>query len=425
MLRGAPRPAPMPHARGFCSVDEADSILIDEAQTPLIIAAPDERLSETDCRHALTEARALAEGRDFRLDHARRRAELTRAGRAALAARSGMDDAPVLWRIPRAREELTRHALAALHLHHRDQHYILAEDKVQIVDEFTGRVLADRQWQAGLHQMVEVKEGLPPGASRRTLAQITYQGFFRRYLWFGGMTGTGSEVVRELWATYGLAVTPVPRHRRLRRSDLGVCLFRSEAAKLRAIAGRAARMVARGRPVLIGTRSVEVSERVAEVLTAAGVGHVVLNARQDGDEAALIARAGEVGAVTVATNMAGRGTDIRLDEWARQAGGLAVILTEMHGAKRIDRQFIGRSGRQGDPGSSQIFAALDDDLLTQHAPDLRTVFKRPGLRGELRQTKAAAAAFRIAQRRSEARDRRNRAAVLRQDDWIDKHLPGG
>ncbi len=423
-LRGRPVPPPMPHALGFCIVDEADSILIDEAQTPLIIAAPDTHLSEADCRHALAQARGLAEGQDFRLDHAQRRAELTRAGRALLAARAGTDwNAPALWQIARAREELCRHALAALHLHHRDQHYILAEDTVQIVDEFTGRVLADRQWQAGLHQMVEVKEGLPPGASRRTLAQITYQGFFRRYLWFGGMTGTGAEVARELWGTYGLGVTRVPRHRRLHRRDLGVRLYRDEPAKLQAVAARAARMVARGRPVLIGTRSVEVSERLGGVLGDSGLAHVVLNARQDGDEAALIARAGAAGAVTVATNMAGRGTDIRLTSEARAAGGLHVMLTEYHESPRIDRQLVGRAGRQGDPGSTEALVALDDDLFRRHAPRMQRAVAGL-LPGGLRRLPAVLAHLLRwrAQRAAEARARLRREGVLRRADKLEKSL---
>ncbi len=422
MLRGKPAPVPMPHALGFCIVDEADSILIDEAQTPLIIAAPDQTLSEDDCRHALAEAAALREGADFRLDQARRRAELTRAGKARLEARArDAEGAPMLWQIAPAREELARHALAALHLHIRDQHYILAEDKVQIVDEFTGRVLADRQWQAGLHQMVEVKEGLPPGASRRTLAQITYQGFFRRYLWFGGMTGTGAEVVCELWATYGLAVTPVPRHRRLRRRDRGARLYRRDGDRLRAVAGAAAAMVARGRPVLIGTRSVEMSERVSAALEQAGVGHVVLNARQDGDEAALIAQAGQAGAVTVATNMAGRGTDIRLSPAARGAGGLHVIMTEYHESARIDRQLIGRAGRQGDPGSAQAIVALDDALFRRHAPRLTRALAWlvPGAR----LPSALAHLLRLAaQRAAEAKARQRREGVLRRADKLEKSL---
>lgn len=356
---------PMPAGLEFCIVDEADSILIDEAQTPLLIAAEDEGLDPEDCRIALELAAALEPDVHFRREEARRRIILLGAGETALeAATAGR---PGLWQVPLAREEMVRQALTALHLYHRDEHYIVLENKVQIVDEFTGRVLADRQWQAGLHQMVEVKEGLEASAARKTIAQITFQRFFRRYLWFGGMTGTAGEVARELRNVYGLDVVRIPTHRRSRRVNRGTRVFASEQAKLDALAIRVRKIHAMGRPILIGTRSIEVSQNVSKALSHAGLDHVVLNARQDGEEADIIARAGLPGAITVATNMAGRGTDIRLDPEARRRGGLHVILTGYHESARIDRQFYGRSGRQGDPGVQETFVALDDDLFMRHA----------------------------------------------------------
>jgi preprotein translocase subunit SecA len=314
-------------------------------------------------------------------------------------------------------------ALSAIHLHIRDQHYIVVDDKVQIVDESTGRILADRQWQAGLHQMVEVKEGLEPGASRKTLGQITYQHFFRRYLWFGGMTGTGAEVARELQSVYDLPTTRVPTHRRGRRRNRGVQLFGGEAAKLRAIARRVRRLHRLGRPVLVGTRSVAASEAVSAALERDGLAHTVLNALHDQTEADIIARAGETGAITVATNMAGRGTDIKLTPAARRAGGLHVILTEYHESARVDRQLFGRAGRQGDPGSREALVALDDSLFQSHAAGLARAAglltlgykgRLPGLFAPLLRLLAQGAAQRQAYRR--------RRDTLTRSDKLEKSL---
>ena len=413
--------SPAPGALAFCIVDEADSILIDEAQTPLIIAAPDTGAAEQDCRLALEIAGTLSEPEHFRTDHARRRINLTRSGKQQVTSMSA--ERPGLWRAPRAREEMITQALSAIHFYLRDQHYIVADDKVQIVDEFTGRVLADRQWQAGLHQMVEVKEGLKPGASRRTMSQITYQLFFRRYLWFGGMTGTGAEVARELRAVYGLETTRIPTHRVTRRRDLGVRLLGSEKAKLATIAKRAKRQHRRGRPVLIGTRSVAASEAVSEALTAAGLEHVVLNARHDTEEAAIIAAAGRAGAITVATNMAGRGTDIKLDAAARRAGGLHVILTEYHESGRVDRQLFGRAARQGDPGSREAIVSLSDDLFTRHAQVLTRLARAAtlGFRGRLPAGLAIVLRL-VAQGRAQQRSYRVRRDVLTRSEKLEKSL---
>lgn len=416
LYRGGAAPA-TPAELAFCIVDEADSILIDEAQTPLVIAAPDDGRGEADCLTALEIAAALEPGGHYRIEAATRRVTLTPAGKDELALRS--ESRPGLWRIEAAREELAVQALSALHLYHRDQQYILVEDKIQIVDEFTGRVLADRQWQAGLHQMVEVKEGLAPGGARRTLAQITFQRFFRRYLWFGGMTGTVAEVAREMRGTYGTGVTRIPTHRRLRRREGGVTLWGTAAARDAAVARRVAAIQAAGRPVLVGTRSVAGSEAISAALTAAGIEHVVLNARQDADEAAVIGRAGQSGAVTVATNMAGRGTDIRPDAAAIAAGGLHVLLTEFHESARIDRQFYGRAGRQGDPGWQEAAVSLEDELFLRHAPWLvRLVRLRRGrlpgwLAGVLRRRAQASAG---------GKARRNREDVLRRGDRMEKFL---
>ncbi|MCC5786629.1 MAG: hypothetical protein JJU33_08015 [Phycisphaerales bacterium] len=415
-----------PIVPGLCValVDEADAVLIDEGVVPLIIARSRREDDMAAVYLGAAEiARKLDEGPDFSVDRLRRKAELKSRG-LHRARRMWAERPEAIWKADRRAEELVRQALVARCCYLRGRQYEIVDGQVVIVDEYTGRFLHDRSWEHGLHQAVEAKEGLEVTADRETLARLSFQRFFRSYPVLCGMTGTAADAMREMETVYRRPVLCVPTNRPIVRKKLPTRIFAEAESKIDAIVEEIDRLHALDRPVLVGTRSIEVSQLISERLTARGLEHRVLNALQHAEESELVEHAGAAGAITVAPNMAGRGTAIRLDDRARQAGGLAVILTEMHGAKRIDRQFIGRSGRQGDPGSSQIFAALDDDLLTQHAPDLRTVFKRPGLRGELRQTKATAAAFRVAQRRSEARDRRNRAAVLRQDDWIDEHLPG-
>lgn len=388
----------------FALVDELDSILIDEAQTPLIIAAerPADATAEA-YRTALAVAATLAPGADYSLDEERKSVDLTDAGRAKVG--GAASPLAAHWKAKRAREDVVEQALSALAFFHLDQQYILRDGKVQIVDEFTGRVLADRQWRSGLHQLVEVKEGLEPSARRETLAEITYQQFFRRYLRLAGMTGTGAEVARELKRDFDLTVVRVPTHRPSRRVILRTRLFTDRAGKEAAIAAEALRVAGAGRPVLVGTRSVDVSERLAERLRAASADVVVLNARQDAGEAELIGEAGRAGRITVATNMAGRGTDIRIPPEVCARGGLHVIVTEFHESARIDRQLIGRSGRQGDPGSAVAMVALDDEILCRFAPSLVAAFGRiaaalpPGLRwpvAELLRTVAQAKANRVA-----------------------------
>jgi len=274
-----------------------------------------------------------------------------------------------VWRSVRAREELVTQALSALLLFRRDQHYVVSDAKVQIVDESTGRVMPDRSWEQGLHQMIEAKEGCPPTDARETLARLTYQRLFRRYLRLSGMTGTAREVAREIAAVYRLRVVPVPLHRTSRRVYAGAIFCATLAQKWAAVADTVERIacIAR-RPVLIGTRSVRASEELSRVLTERGIDHALLNAKQDRTEAEVVARAGEPGRVTVATNMAGRGTDIRLGPGVAESGGLHVILTEYHDSRRIDRQLFGRCARQGDPGSCEAIVSFEDEVFAVHAP---------------------------------------------------------
>lgn len=412
-------------------VDEADAVLIDEGVVPLIIARSrrEDEMAKV-YREAARLAGKLDDGADYEIDHVRRKATLTRRGRDRL--RVLFDDllatgGEPIWRATRRGEELVRQALVARRCYLHGQQYQVVDGKVLIVDEYTGRFLPDRQWEHGLHQAVEAKEGLDVTADRETLARLSFQRFFRTYPFLCGMTGTAADATGEIESVYARPVTVIPTNRPVVRVQMPTRVFRTVRDKWAAIPASIEAMHRAGRPVLVGTRSIAASELLARLLTARGLPHQVLNANFDKEEADFISRAGMGGAdaaITVATNMAGRGTDIKPDAAARAAGGLHVILTEMHGAKRIDRQFIGRTGRQGDPGSAQIFVSLEDELLTKNAPLAARVLRARAREDELRDTRAALAVFRLAQRRGEARDRRNRASVLRQDDWIDKHLPG-
>ena len=346
----------------YAIVDEADSVLIDEARTPLIIstevASGDEALV---AEQALGIARQLVLGRDFVIVVAERRIALTEAGHERVVdlcqALGGV------WAGAMRREELVTQALTALHLFERDDHYLVREGKIQVIDEHTGRVMADRSWGQGLHQLIEAKEGCEITPRKESLARISYQRFFRRYLHLSGMTGTAAEVTAELGSVYGLAVVPVPSHRPSRRSYRRDRIFTTEQQKWRCIADRVAQLHAKGIPVLLGTRSVAASEVASGLLSERGLAHQILSAKQDEEEAGIVASAGEPGRITIATNMAGRGTDIKLAPGVEKLGGLHVILSERHEAGRIDRQLIGRCARQGDPGNAEAILSLEDPLL--------------------------------------------------------------
>ena len=371
-LRGEPARFDKLVLRGlhFGIVDEADSVFIDEARTPLILSAT-KRSREDDerCREALAAARRLVAGEHYVLERAERRAVLREAGKRYLdvLAEDGWQSSASA----RDREELATQALSALHLFHRDQHYVVADGKIQIVDEFTGRVMPDRSWERGLHQLIETKEGCPLSERRETLARITYQRLFRRYVCLAGMTGTAREVACEVQTVYRLPVVRIPLHRPLQRVDRGARVLPTLQAKWNAVADTVSRLIEEEkRPVLIGTRSVRASESLSAVLTARGIAHALLNAKQDRTEAGVITRAGEPGRVTVATNMAGRGTDIRIGADVTARGGLHVILTEYHESRRIDRQLFGRCARQGDPGACESIVSLEDELFMVHAAGL-------------------------------------------------------
>ncbi|OOZ37685.1 preprotein translocase subunit SecA [Solemya velesiana gill symbiont] len=360
--------------RGLCFaiVDEADSVLVDEARTPLIISKSGGQ-GQVDqqnqiYREALTIAEKLEKPRDFSVRSRERQIELTDLGKAQLK-RFSMRYGGV-WKGRKRREDLIKQALSALHLFELDKHYLVKGGKVQIIDEFTGRVMEDRSWERGLHQMIESKEGCDITGRQETLARISYQRFFRRYMLLSGMTGTAHEVAQELWSVYRLNVVSVPTNRPVQRMQYDDQVFKSAAPKWRAIVDSVKEEHRKGRPVLIGTRSVVASEQLSKLLHLANLPHQVLNARQDQEEAEIVARAGQRGRITVATNMAGRGTDIKLDQGVQELGGLHVLGSERHEARRIDRQLFGRGGRQGDPGSYQAFVSLDDELVQDHLGSL-------------------------------------------------------
>ncbi|MEO1009204.1 MAG: hypothetical protein AAFX79_11615 [Planctomycetota bacterium] len=405
-------------------VDEADAVLIDEGVVPLIIAQP---RTQDDMgpvyRTASQLAAQLDEGPDYSIDHVRRKAELKRRGRERLKDLFAEQD-EAIWRAQRRAEELIRQALVARHCYLRGHHYQIVDGRVVIVDEYTGRFLADRSWEHGLHQSVEAKEDVEVTADRETLARVSFQRFFRSYRFLAGMTGTAADARSEIETVYARPVVVIPTNKPVIRERMPSRIFRSNAAKTAAIVDSIVAQHAQGRPVLVGTRSIEASERLAERLEARGLPHRVLNANFDETEADMIADAGRSGAITVATNMAGRGTDIVLDRQARDAGGLHVLLSEVHAATRIDRQFIGRSGRQGDPGSAQVFASLEDEVLIHECPGWVASIRRRTTREEISHSRLARFVLGLAQRRAERRARINRGQVMRQDDWIDKHLPG-
>jgi len=350
--------------RGLCFaiVDEVDSVLVDEARTPLIISRAGDlsNLEETYVR-AIRVAQKLQVPRDFTVREREWRVDLTDLGKAQIRLLSRHWGG--VWAAESHRQELVGQALSALHLYERDKHYLVRDGHVQIVDEYTGRIMADRSWERGLHQMIEVKEGCEITGRQETLARISYQRFFRRYIMLAGMTGTAREIAAELWSVYRLHVIRIPANRPSQRKPLGQICYATEEQKLAAVIERVAELRRIGRPVLIGTRSVAASDRVSELLGAANLPHRVLNARQDMEEAEIIATAGQRGQITVATNMAGRGTDIVLGPGVAELGGLFVLVTERHDAGRIDRQLYGRCGRQGDPGQYQTLVSLQDDLM--------------------------------------------------------------
>ena len=404
-------------------VDEADSVLIDEGRTPLIISSEADGVYDPNVyEHAMGLANELVRKEDYMVSSSERTAELTHRGKARVKDLSW--DEIDFRANEEQREELIRQALVALHLFDRDKHYLIKEGKIQIIDEYTGRLMADRSWEQGLHQLIEVKEGCEVTRRKDTRARISYQRFFRRYLRLAGMTGTAREVAGELWSIYRMRVVTIPTNRPMHRHYLPDRVYRRAEKRWEALVKTVSDIHRMGRPVLVGTRSVEASEHLSGLLEDAHLPHRVLNARQDKEEAEIIALGGQPGRITVATNMAGRGTDIRLGPGVAELGGLHVIATERHEARRIDRQLFGRCGRQGDPGNCEAIISLEDDLITVYIGRIlrwlaKTVLRSPG---SFVARWIGRMLFRRAQQGAERLHARMRHDLLKMDEQISESL---
>ena len=344
----------------YAIVDEVDSILIDEARTPLIISGPGSR--STDNYYKLAHVVPhLVKDEDYTIDEKQKTIAPTDSGITKVEKMLGIENLYDADNIEL--NHLLGASLRAYAMMHRDTDYVVKDGEVVIVDEFTGRLMFGRRYSDGLHQAIEAKEGLKVERESQTLASITFQNYFRMYEKLSGMTGTAKTEEKEFNDIYGLEVIPIPPNRPLIRIDLPDLIFKSKAAKYRAVVRNAVERHQTGQPILIGTTSITQSEELSDMLLRAGVPHKVLNAKHHEREAEIVANAGQMGMVTIATNMAGRGTDITLGEGVPELGGLAILGTERHESRRIDNQLRGRAGRQGDPGSSQFFLSLEDDLM--------------------------------------------------------------
>lgn len=344
----------------YAIVDEVDSILIDEARTPLIISGPGQR--STDNYYKLAKiVPHLIKDEDYVIDEKQKTIAPTDSGIAKVEKMLGVENLYDAENIEL--NHLLGASLRAYAMMHRDTDYVVKDGEVVIVDEFTGRLMFGRRYSDGLHQAIEAKEGLKVERESQTLASVTFQNYFRMYDKLSGMTGTAKTEEKEFIDIYGLEVIQIPPNKPLIRMDLPDQIFKTKAAKYRAVVRNAVERHQIGQPILIGTTSITQSEELSDMLLRAGVPHKVLNAKHHEQEAEIVAAAGQMGMVTIATNMAGRGTDITLGEGVPELGGLAILGTERHESRRIDNQLRGRAGRQGDPGSSQFFLSLEDDLM--------------------------------------------------------------
>ena len=403
-------------------VDEADSILVDEAVTPLIISGHAPNAQQTEAfEEAAQLAVQLKAKEHYDVNHRFREIKFTRAGRAKLNELT--EDMSGIWKGVRRREELVNQALTARELYSLDKQYVIQEGKIVIVDEFTGRLMPDRTWRDGMHQAVEAKEGVEVTPPKDTLARISFQRFFRLYRKLSGMTGTAYESRFELWRVYRIPVVRVPTNRPCIRTQQPTRMFGNADSKWRHIVEQIREVNETGRPLLVGTRSVRASEHLSGMLTELGLQHQVLNAVRHEEEAKIVAQAGQRGHITVATNMAGRGTDIKLGRAVAEEGGLCVIATERHESGRIDRQLYGRAARQGDPGSAASYLAIEDEVIQRYASKwIKLILARQrGRDGQLVNPIYRRLAEQ-AQLRAQRMATRQRHAVLKADDWFDEFL---
>jgi preprotein translocase subunit SecA len=418
LLRRHPsKPTLRQRGHAFAVIDEADSVLLDEARSPLIISMGQRRPSATPEVYRLADeiAGLLQADRHFMREGRSTRFTLTPDGERLAFAQ--LTDA-ALFQLRRTWPQYLEQALQVRHNFRRDVHYVIEEDRVMIVDEFTGRLCPDRTWRDGLHQAAEARAGVTITEENNSEATISRPSYFQLYERACGLTGTAAEAAAELRETYQLPTVIVPPHRPCRRTVLPDRIFTTRAAKHAAVAREVAARHATGQPILIGTRTIENSETLVEALVPLGLILRVLNAKQDAEEAAIIERAGEPGAITIATNMAGRGAHIPVPAESVRAGGLHVIGLERHESARVDRQLIGRAARQGQPGSAQFFLSLEDDLLVRHAP---AIAHRLALRARAEELPGRHAIhFRRAQRKVETLDLVQRRALATHHRWLDE-----
>ena len=403
-------------------VDEADSVLIDEAVTPLIISSPKENKAlESVVAMASRIVKPLKKGRDYKVDIKYREIDLTDEGRDRIS--DQCDRLPGIWRSYDRREELIQQALVAREFFLKDKQYIVVDNKIVIVDEFTGRPMPQRSWRQGMHQAIEAKEGVEISHPTETTARLSFQRFFRFFHKISGMTGTAREAAREFWQVYRLPVISIPTNKPCVRVQESDRVYPLEAEKWTGVVEEIKRVHATGRPVLVGTRSVISSQKVADLLVEEGLQFQLLNAVHLMEEAQIISAAGEHGRITIATNMAGRGTDIKLGDGVSELGGLHVIGTERHESGRVDRQLFGRCGRQGDPGSVRMFISLEDELVKRHTGKLLASSVNSLLKSGLPGSRSAVhAAFSRAQGNAQKLAVKQRKAVLTTDTWMDEAL---
>ena len=381
---------------------------------------PNEPLEDA-CREANRIADTLTPGVDYRIDQKFKDIDLLPGREDQLAQKTV--NMPRLFRGRSQHRELVQMALRAKEFFHRDAQYVIQDGKVVIVDEFTGRLMPQRTWSAGLHQIIEAKEGAGISAPSETLARLSFQRFFRFFHRLAGMTGTAQEAAGELWHIYGLPVVSIPPNRPCQREIHPRRIFVEQEEKWQAVVDEVAERHARGQPVLVGTRSVKASEDLAARLVQRGLSFQVLNAIRHREEAQIVARAGTQGRITVATNMAGRGTDIMLEHGVDGLGGLHVIASECHESGRIDRQLFGRCARQGDPGSARSFVSMDDELIRRYVPSAVRDGVTRGLRLRGRTSVwAAERVVRWAQSKPQKMAFHRRRTVLRTDTWLDDSL---
>ncbi len=404
----------------YAIVDEVDSILIDEARTPLIISAPAEESTQKYLQYSQL-VRKLDENTHYNIDEKQRVATLTEEGIAEMERLLGVENIYTekgFDEVHHIEQALRAHAVYKV-----DTDYVIKNGQVLIVDEFTGRLMEGRRYGQGLHQAIEAKEGVEVKRESRTLATITFQNYFRMYKKLAGMTGTGMTEEEEFASIYRLGVIEIPTHRPVAREDKPDAIYKNLKGKLNAIADKIKELHEKGQPVLIGTISVEKSETLSTLLKARGIPHHVLNAKYHEQEAEIVAKAGQKGAVTIATNMAGRGTDIKLGAGVQDLGGLYVIGSERHESRRIDNQLRGRSGRQGDPGMSQFYVSMEDDLMRIFGGDrMKNAMERLGLPDDMPiENRFISGSLESAQKKVEGRNFDIRKHLVQYDDVMNTH----